>query len=687
MSFPRLWTRLNFSVKFAAIIAVAGVLIAIIPLSLASNESRNEATQRATDKAGIVANLIRGQEASLASFARGMAQELALPLTVHDGATLQGTLVRYSQVNTPSDVVGVSGPLAAAAVRGGASLVSGSSLFTALASPPGPGQALVAAPDGTPWLVASAGVAGTPEKVFIARPVDGGFLRALDGTITTSADPAGIAVVRANRVVSHGSSVLDKPVQPGSAITAGLRPVLAPGASAQVVDVGGRLSGAYAQPLTGGYTILVSTPVSEVDTLWQPMVILLGLIGVAIVFIVVVVQTDLQRPLRRLDRAVAALAHDQYDVPVPRIANDEIGRLAQSFEEMRRQLRATIAGTQARAVIATELNSPQPQEKALRKVCEQLRAAAGADSAFILVSGSEMNDGYAITDGRTLDVDVAALLGGEGPVGQANRHERAEALLLGAGATSAEAGTGLREYCIAPLRMGPTVFGVLGLARARDGFTSNDAALVSSSAEQVALSLERYRVITVMQRQASTDDLTGLNNHRFLIDYLGQQVALAERLNAPLAVLVIDLDHFKRVNDTYGHPVGDAVLSMFAQTLVGSIRRADLAARYGGEEFIVVMSNTAAVDARLVAEKIRAAAEAMRMPINGGRSHVAVSVSIGGAAYPEDTTTAAELLATADAALYDAKHAGRNRVCMAGEIGLEDHDNVASVVSIGRPAQ
>ena len=104
------------------------------------------------------------------------------------------------------------------------------------------------------------------------------------------------------------------------------------------------------------------------------------------------------------------------------------------------------------------------------------------------------------------------------------------------------------------------------------------------------------------------------------------------------------------------------MLSDFAETLVGSIRRADLAARYGGEEFIVVMSNTAAVDARRVAEKIRAAAEAMQVPIDGGRNSVSVSVSVGGAAYPEDTTTAAELLATADAALYDAKHAGRNRV-------------------------
>ena len=688
LRFPRLWTRLNFSVKFAAIIAVAGILIAIIPLSLASNENRNQATQRATDKAGIVVNLIAGQQRSLASFASGMSQELALPLTTHDTASLQDTLRRYSQVNSPSDIVGASGPLADLAVRGGATLGAGDALLPALVGSLGSAQSVVAAPDGTPWLVASSGVAGTQENVFIARPVDAAFLRALEGTITTSADPAGIAVVRANRVASGGSSVLDQGVAQGSPVNSGISAVLNPDAGAQVVDVGGREAGAYAQPLGAGFAILVSTPVSEVSTLWQPIAILLGLIVIAMFFIVVVVQTDLQRPLRRLDRAVAALARDEYDVPVPRLANDEIGRLASSFEEMRRQLRATVTGAQARAVIASELNSPQPLERALAAVCAQLRTSSGADTAFILVNGSEMTDSFAVIEGKELDVDVATLLGGEGPIGCAHRHAGPDALLVGAASDSPEARTGLHEFCTAPLRMGRNVLGVLGIARVEGDFTGSDASLVSSSAEQVALSLERYRFIAMMQRQASTDDLTGLYNHRFLIDYLGQQLALAERLNTPLAILVIDLDHFKRVNDTYGHPVGDAVLSGFAQTLVGSIRRADLAARYGGEEFIVVMSNTAAVDARRVAEKIRAAAEALQVPIDGGRNSVSVSVSVGGAAYPEDTTTATELLATADAALYDAKHGGRNRVCMAGErAGMEGSTNVTSVIRPRRSAQ
>jgi diguanylate cyclase (GGDEF)-like protein len=685
---PGVWTRLNFSVKFAAIIALTSVLVAVIPLTLAGNENRNQAMRRATDKAGIVVNLLAGQQRSLASFASGMAEELAAPLSARDAVTVLDTLRRYSQVNTPSDVVGTRGPLATAAVRAGQQVPTDASVVRSLTASLAAGQSVVSGQDHTPWLLASATVSGTGQSVFIARPIDAALISALDGTITTSADPAGIAVVSGGRVASAGGSVVDRPVTQGSVIDRGVGPALVQGAPAQVVDVGGRAVGVDARPLGAGFSVLVSTPVSEVTALWQPIAILLGLIVIAMFFIVVVVQTDLQRPLRRLDRAVAALARDQYDVPVPRIANEEIGRLASSFEEMRRQLRATVTSARARATIATQLNSPQPLETALTEVCVQLREATVADAAFILVNGSEMTDSFAVTEGTVMEADIASLLDGEGPIGTAYRATGGEAVVAGATVESPEAASGLREFCTVPLRMGRNVLGVLGIARVSGAFTSTDAALAASSAEQVALSLERYRFIAMMQRQATTDDLTGLYNHRFLIDYLGQQVALAERLNTPLAILVIDLDHFKLVNDTYGHPVGDAVLSEFARTLVHSIRRADLAARYGGEEFIVVMANTAAADAVHVAEKIRAAAAALRVPIDGGRNHVGISVSIGGAAYPEDTTTSAELLATADAALYDAKHGGRNRVCMAGEANrAEGPSNVTSVIRPRRAAQ
>ena len=687
----RLWSRLSFSVKFAMIIVVTGVLIAIVPLVLAGQQNSSQATERASDKAGVIVNLMSGQERSLAAFAGGMTQELSPSLLAHDQATVSSTLVRYSQVNTSSDMVGVHGPLGDAAVVGAKPVAVTDAAYKALSQQASKGQSsVVAGPDGSPWLIGSSAVAGSSEISFIARPIDASFIQALAGTITTSADNAGIAIVRSTTVATQGSSILGQPLAAGSTVGRDLQAVISEAPAARVVNVNGRDTALDVQPLSGGYSVLVSTAVSPVSSLLQPAIILLALIVLAMFFIVLIVQTDVQRPLRRLDRAVAAMAREDYDSPVPHTANGEIGRLASSFEEMRRQLRATIAGSKARAAIASELNSPQPLETALGEVCSNLRHSVEAATAFILVSGSEMTDSFAVTDGAPYDVDVNDVLAGEGPIGAAYRHTGAEALMLGARAGSLEAATGSVEYCVAPLRMGRTVLGVLGVASVTGGtYSSGDAALVASSAEQVALALERYRFIAMVQRQASIDDLTGLYNHRFLVDYLGQQVALAERLNTPLAVLVLDLDHFKRVNDTHGHPVGDAVLTAFAHTLTGSIRRADLAARYGGEEFMVVMSNTAAPDARRVAEKIRAAVEAMVVPINNGRQSVTVTVSIGGAAYPDDTTTAQELLATADAALYDAKHGGRNRVCMAsdGDATNEVPSNVTSVVRPRRSAQ
>jgi diguanylate cyclase (GGDEF)-like protein len=663
----RLWGRLNFSVKFAVIMSVAGVLIAIIPLSLAGQQNNSQATERAADKAGVIVNLMVSQEKSLAAFAGGMTQELAPTLNAHDTTTLMSTLQRYSQVNTPSDVVGVHGSLANAAAAAGNAFSTSDPLYTLFAQQGHLSYTVVVGPDGAPWLIGASTLANSDETAFIARPVNATFILALAGTITTAEDTAGIAIVRGGRVVTPGSSILTRGVPQGTAVSSAIQSALDRSPTPEVVDIGGQSAGADAQPLGSGFAVLVTTQVTPVTSLWQPALLLLALILVAMICIVLVVQTDLQRPLRRLDRAVAAMAREDYDTPVPRPAGGEIGRLASSFEEMRRQLRATIAGTKARASIASELNSPQPLETALGEVCAHLRRSASADTAFILVSGSEMTDSFAVTDGAAFDVDVNEVLSGEGPIGTAHRHSGTDALMVGAASQSSEAQTGHREFCAAPLRMGRTVLGVLGVARAHGGFSSGDAALVATSAEQVALALERYRFIAMVQRQASIDDLTGLYNHRFLVDYLGQQVALAERLNTPLAVLVLDLDHFKRVNDTHGHPVGDVVLTAFAHTLTNSIRRADLAARYGGEEFIVVMSNTAASDARLVAEKIRSAVEALVVPVDGGGQAVTLTVSIGGAAYPEHTTTAQELLATADASLYDAKHGGRNRVSMAGD--------------------
>ena len=165
----------------------------------------------------------------------------------------------------------------------------------------------------------------------------------------------------------------------------------------------------------------------------------------------------------------------------------------------------------------------------------------------------------------------------------------------------------------------------------------------------------------ILEKLALTDALTGLANRRAFLDALDAEMARVRRHDHPASLLFLDLDEFKRVNDSHGHAVGDEVLAAFSQVLSRGCRRGDLAARIGGEEFAVLLPMTGRVAAALVAERIRRATNALPL----GRSvEVPVTVSVG-VASTEDSPSpfqAAELLGRADAALYRAKEGGRNRV-------------------------
>jgi two-component system cell cycle response regulator len=164
-----------------------------------------------------------------------------------------------------------------------------------------------------------------------------------------------------------------------------------------------------------------------------------------------------------------------------------------------------------------------------------------------------------------------------------------------------------------------------------------------------------------MYDAALRDHLTKAFNKKHFLERLAGEVAFAHRHNAPLALCMFDIDHFKRINDTYGHVAGDQVLARLAATVQATLRAEDTFARYGGEEFVALCRGTSAAMASVVAERIRQTVEQTAFVFEART--IAVTISIGVAVYPDGAVRdPSDLIALADRRLYDAKHAGRNRV-------------------------
>ncbi|MES2740112.1 MAG: sensor domain-containing diguanylate cyclase [Pseudomonadota bacterium] len=217
----------------------------------------------------------------------------------------------------------------------------------------------------------------------------------------------------------------------------------------------------------------------------------------------------------------------------------------------------------------------------------------------------------------------------------------------------------VRLYVSAPIlsSSGLALGTVCAMDMAPRAVTRQEIQAIESLGRQVTAHLELRSALRGMEREGMTDYLTGLWNRRAFDRRLGGEWNLHRISGKPLSLLAIDLDHFKRINDTFGHPVGDEVLARTAKVIRSSVRENDLAARFGGEEFTVILPGTTAQQATVVAEKIRAAIETARW------THAPVTASIGLATLtPVQGGSAPSLMQHADRALYEAKHAGRNRV-------------------------
>jgi diguanylate cyclase (GGDEF)-like protein len=230
---------------------------------------------------------------------------------------------------------------------------------------------------------------------------------------------------------------------------------------------------------------------------------------------------------------------------------------------------------------------------------------------------------------------------------------------------------GLASIKVIPLRAqplrteDPAVLGTLVLgSRSPDAFGADRVRQLEVLGQQAAETIQRARLFEATERMATTDGLTGLLNHRTFQGRLDEQLLAAARYGRTLSLLLCDIDHFKSVNDTYGHPVGDQVLREVARVLAREARNTDVVARYGGEEFAVIMPETDTAGAMVIAERIRE--RVAQLVTETSQGPLRVTMSLGVASFPAHGQKKAELVERADGCLYHAKRHGRNQCVAAG---------------------
>lgn len=230
---------------------------------------------------------------------------------------------------------------------------------------------------------------------------------------------------------------------------------------------------------------------------------------------------------------------------------------------------------------------------------------------------------------------------------------------------------GMESLVVLPLIVQDNATGTIVLAsRERGHYCKKTREMLGVIANQVAVSIENAKMYKRMEEMATTDGLTSLPNHRTFQSRFSEMLYRAERHGKCVTMVLTDIDKFKSVNDTYGHPVGDTVLRRVAKVLAEQVRKVDLVARYGGEEFAMVLEETDAQGAKLFCERVRQ--EVAAQLISSDKGSFRVTLSLGIATYPQDGREKEVLIERADQALYAAKEGGRNRTVLYSEI-LKGH--------------
>jgi len=426
----------------------------------------------------------------------------------------------------------------------------------------------------------------------------------------------------------------------------------------------------------------------------------IGAFAALLVAIAILAARDFRRPLHDVIDGTVRLANGDLEQEIRVRRGSELGALAEALNDMAKNMRAEKA---QRAQVGTELRQAYKQLSQrtseveargrtidlLGKMAHRLQSCGseeeltevvhrfaglilpGVPGALFLFNNSrnmlravaEWNSPVALSP-EFRPQDCWALRRGQPHVVGA---DEAEVICRHVSETA-----GIRYRCFPMMAQGDTL-GMLYIEEPKSGdaeqLAAAQAALtdhhrVEIMVENIALALGNHRLREALRNQSIRDPLTGLFNRRYLEEAFDLEVARASRARTPIAVLMIDIDHFKRFNDTFGHDAGDAVLKATGEALAANVRRGDIACRYGGEEFTIIAPGAGLEDAAKRAEALRQAVAAVRV-VHQGRPLGPISCSIGVAGFPAQGTTPPEVIKAADEALYQAKQLGRDRVAVA----------------------
>jgi diguanylate cyclase (GGDEF)-like protein len=391
---------------------------------------------------------------------------------------------------------------------------------------------------------------------------------------------------------------------------------------------------------------------------------LLAFFVIALIAAITILRS-LQGYVREMLSAARRIGSGDFSQRVPVDGKDEMAGLASEFNKMSERL-----GQQMDQLRRQRLEI----ENSVRRIGDAF--ASGLDRQALL--GILVETAVGACDADYGLVVLSGHVGAEAETGKASEPVQAATLEAEKRALAALAPAEVAQddaYAFAtPLgRIGASSepVGTMTVGRADRPFTVQEREVFLYLVGQAAASVENIALHEMVSEQAVTDDLTGLANNRAFRELIEREAARASRFDLDLSLLILDLDNFKAVNDTYGHPQGDAALRMIGRVLREESRGIDQPARYGGEEFVVALPETDAQGALELAERVRERIENASVALVDGDGAMNVTASIGLATLSGEDVDVRALIGAADAALYEAKRTGKNRVVVAASEPVE----------------